>query len=374
MTLLIVCLFAAALSMVAAGAALFAAVWARSGAQKVDDVAGIVIPLLSRVKQKVDPDPMVASVVAAAAAAPPPAIIEPSAELPASSGPLPVIITEDDDERRESAPFVEPDEHSPTIPMAVPEAQAPPAAPAVAEAGGDRTRAEAEQDEADARGAGGGPPLVAGPPTVEPPETGPSRSGARARADGEERPAGYFAPYVVPPEPSAPDTLPPSSALPEAPGSSDALAERRRRAHELGQATERQRQLDARRKREAEEVARKVGLLSEEEAARPSGEGFAMDRPSWEGRTAVHDQVSLQAAMQSPLTLPVPIGHIVPGGAPPARVPPLPSAPAKPRAKADSSPTLTSEGIAPGPRQRFDPRVEPESPVDVTRPHPSGET
>jgi hypothetical protein len=292
---LIASLLAAALSLVAAGAAVFAAVWARSGAQKVDDVAAIVIPLLSRVKQKVDPDPMVASVVAAAAAAPPPAIIEPSAEPPTGAAPLPVIITEDDDERRESAPVVEPDEHSPTIPM-----------------------------------------TLGGPPTVEPPETGPSRSGARARTDGAERAAGYFAPYVVPPEQPAPDTLALSSERREA--DADPRAERRRRAHALGQETERRRQLDARKAREADEIARKVGPLSDEEAARPSGDDFAMDRPSWEGRTAVHERAALDAT---------------------------------PRPKADSSPTLTSAGIAPGPRQRFDPRVEPESPVDVTRPHPS---
>jgi len=241
------------LSLVAAVAAIVAALWARSASQALDGFAALTLPLLARVKQKVDPDPMIASVVAAAAAAPPPAIIEAAAELATGSAPLPVIVTDDEDERRESAPFVEPDEHSPT--------------------------------------------------------------------------------------------------------------------------TERQRQLDARRKREAEEIARKVQPLSEEEAERPSGEGFAMDRPSWEGRTAVHDTVSLQAAVPSPPPLPVPIGRIVPrgaprGGAPPARLPP-PSAPPKPRAKADSSPTLTSEGIVPGPRRRFDPRVEPEAPVDVARPRPS---
>ena len=215
MILLIVCLSAAALSVVAASAAIVAAVWARSGAHKVDDFAAIVLPLLVRLKQKVDPDPMVATVVAAAAAAPSPAIIEraePSAAPPVTAAPLPVIVTEDEDEHRESAPLVEPDEHSPTIPMAAPRSDVTPvAAPVDPEA-----------------------------PAVEPPETGPSRSGERARQDGDERAAGYFTAYVVPTEPPRSD-LPPSSMTQEALGVPDAAAERRRRAHELGQATERQR-------------------------------------------------------------------------------------------------------------------------------------
>jgi hypothetical protein len=297
----------AALSLVAAVAATLAALWARSGAQALDGFAAITLPLLTRLKQRVDPDPMVATVVAAAAAAPPPAIVEratPVTDPPAGAAPLPVIVTEDDDEPRESAPVLEPDEHSPTVPMVGPRSHA------------------------------------------EPPETGPSRSGERVRDDRDERAAGYFTAYVVPPEPPLSD-MDPSSAMKEVAGVTDAAAERRRRAHELGQATERRRQLEARRKREAEQVARQVGVLSEEEAARPSGEDFAMDRPSWEGRTAIHDKASLQSALHTP-----------PAGAP-----------GKPRAKADSSPTLTSQGVAPGDRRRFDPRVEPESCIDVTTPH-----
>jgi hypothetical protein len=328
------------LSLVAAVASTLAAVWARSGAQALDGFAAITLPLLVRMKQKVDPDPMVATVVAAAAAAPPPAIVErvgPVAKPLAGVAPLPVIVTEDDDEPRESAPVVAPDEHSPTVPMAAPRSHA------------------------------------------EPPETGPSRSGERVRDERDERAAGYFTAYVVPPEPPV-SAMAPSSGMNEVADITDAAAERRRRAHELGQATERRRQLEARRKREAELVARQVGVLTEEEAARPSGEDFAMDRPSWEGRTAVHDNALLQAAM-SPPPAGIPLGRLVPsaaaGGA--AEAPPraaelsrpqapAPSPPDKSRARADSSPTLTSQGVVRGPRQRFDPRVEPEGRVEVTRP------
>jgi hypothetical protein len=326
-------------SVVAAVAAILAALWARSVMEALDGLAALTLPMLTRLKQKVDPDPMVATVVAAAS---PPAILEraeAAADSPAGAAPLPVIVTDDDeDEPRESAPVVAPDEHSPTVPMAAPRSHA------------------------------------------EPPETGPSRSGERMREDADERAAGYFTAYVVPPEPPVSDLLP--SVSEEGLGAADAAAERRRRAHDLGQATERRRQLEARRKREAEQVARQVGVLSEEDAARPSGEDFAMDRPSWEGRTAVHDKASLQAAMaQSGAT---PIGRVVPGGAargpgeaprpapyapppPPPRPAPTPP-PGKPRARADSSPTLTSQGVVRGPRPRFDPRAEPESRVDVTSP------
>ena len=71
--------------------------------------------------------------------------------------------------------------------------------------------------------------------------------------------------------------LPPSSMLDDGPRTAEAVADRRRRAHELGQATERRRQVEARKIREAEELARRVGPLSEEGGVRPSGEGFAMD-------------------------------------------------------------------------------------------------
>jgi hypothetical protein len=327
-------------SLVAAAAAILAALWARSVMEALDGLAALTLPLLTRVKQKVDPDPMVATVVAAAAAAPPPAILERAAAAapPAAAAPLPVIVTDDEDEPRESAPVVEPDEHSPTVPMTAPRSHA------------------------------------------EPPETGPSRSGERVREDADERAAGCFTAYVVPPEPPVSDLLP--WVWEAGVGAAAAAAERRRRAHELGQATERRRQLEARRKREAEQVARQVGVLSEEEAARPSGEDFAMDRPSWEGRTAVHDKASLEAAMAQ--TAAAPIGRVVPGGAargpgeaphpapyappPPAPRPAPPPPPGKPRARADSSPTLTSQGVVRGPRQRFDPRAEPESRVDVTSP------
>jgi hypothetical protein len=57
-----------ALSVVAAAAAAFAAVWARSAARKVDDFAGIVIPYLK--------DAPAAAVIAAAAAAPEPSIVQ----------------------------------------------------------------------------------------------------------------------------------------------------------------------------------------------------------------------------------------------------------------------------------------------------------
>jgi hypothetical protein len=329
------------LSLVSAVAAILAALWARSGARALDGFAAITLPLLVRVKHRVDPDPMVETVVAAAAAAPPPAILEraePAAAPPVSAAALPVIVTED--ELRERAPLVEPDEHSPTIPMAAPRSRVTPVAA----------------------------PLGSEPPAGEPPETGPSRSGERARQDGDERAAGYFTAYVVPTEPPRSD-LPPSSMTQEALGVPDAAAERRRRAHELGQATERQRQLDARKKREAEQVARQVGLLSDEEAARPSGEGFAMDRPSWEGRTAVHDQASLQAELAAPAP---PVAAPRPAlASPPAPPPPAPPPPTKPRAKADSSPTLLSEGVIAGPRQRHDPRAEPVSSVDV-RVHGAG--
>jgi hypothetical protein len=366
-------------SVVGAACAAFAAVWARSAVRAVDDFAGIVLPYLSKSSP-------VGAVVAAAAAAPEPTIVQratteppvapvepavpvapavppveptepPVAPVPRSrplpppvphpappdpaepaeppvGAPLPMIVTVDDDEPRESAPLVEPNEHSPTVPMAAP-----------------RSRAE-------------------------PPETGPSRSGERAREDRDERAAGYFTAYVVPTEPPRSD-LPPSSMMQEALGVSDAAAERRRRAHELGQATERQRQLDARKKREAEQVARQVGLLSDEEAARPSGEGFAMDRPSWEGRTAVHDQASVQAALDAATTVvrpplvarpPVAPSRAAPPVAAPHPAlasPPAPLPPSKPRAKADSSPTLLSEGVIEGPRQRHDARAEPVSRVDV---------
>jgi hypothetical protein len=280
------------LSLVAAVAATLAALWARSGAQALDGFAAITLPLLARVKHKVDPDPMVATVVAAAAAAPPPAIVEraePVAEPLAGVAPLPLIVTEDDDEPRESAPLVEPDGRSPTIPMAAPRGEA------------------------------------------EPPETGPSRSGERARDDRDERAAGYFTAYAVPPEPPVSDVAPSSGMIASA-GATDAAAERRRRAHELGQATERRRQLEARKKREAEELARQVGVLSDEEAARPSGEDFAMDRPSFEGRTAVFEKVDVAAVPRPAVALPRP--H-------------------PPRARRDLEVTALSPGVT-----RRDPRAE----------------
>jgi hypothetical protein len=302
------------LSLVAAVGATIAALWARSGAQALDGFAAITLPLLVRLKQKVDPDPA-AAVVAAAAAAPAPAIIEqaqPGAG-PAVAARLPVIVAEDEDELRESTPD-----------------------------------------------------------PVEPPETGPSRSGERARRGDDERPAGYFAPYVVPAEPPAPDTLPPSSTLGPGAAADAAGSERRRRAHELGQATERQRQLDARRQREAEEIARRVLPLSDEDAARPSGEGFAMDRPSWEGQTAVHERAQVEEGLRALPPRPAP--RVVPGGAargrgegrPPGLLPPPPVAalppPRPPRARHDSSPTLLSTGVV-----RPDPRAEPAEGVEQPR-------
>jgi hypothetical protein len=179
------------------------------------------------------------------------------------------------------------------------------------------------------------------PPGEEPAETGPSRSGDRERATIE---AGT--------DDAEPD------------------ADRRLALWRLGQKTERKRQLAERAKREKAETHRRLQPLTDEEAARPSvevrldAEGFAPDRPSWEGATGIYDRAQTDAHLRAVAAGPVPIARIVPVGVVLARqegrpaVPPsahaAPPAPGKPpRAKQDSSPTLPSHGV-----QRLDPRVE----------------
>lgn len=183
------------------------------------------------------------------------------------------------------------------------------------------------------------------------PETGPSRS-----EDRPIRSAAYFLPYVAPPEP------PPSDALSGPIGATPPPFDRRRAAEELGQATERERQLAARKQRETEAVHQAVQPLTEAEASRPSGEGFAMDRPSWEsGATGVYDRSQVEATVAAAAA---PIGRVqrVPSGAVRGRgeerhaSPRTPAAPPRPRppgARPDVEVTQLSEGVA-----RRDPRAE----------------
>lgn len=108
---------------------------------------------------------------------------------------------------------------------------------------------------------------------------------------------------------------------------------------------------------EAEEVHRKVQPLTEAEAARPSSGDLAMDRPSWDGRTAVYDKAQVHAALGGA----VPLARVVPAGAALGR--------GEARAKEDSSPTLASAGVVPGARARHDPRAPPEGAIEEIRAH-----
>ena len=287
-------LAALALASVAAIAALLSAVWSRSGAHKVDALAATVMPLLSRVKQKVDPDATVATVVAAAAAAPPPAIVEPAAPPSVSAVPLPLLRVEEDDERRESAPV-----HAGTLALE--------AAPG-ADGSEDTGRATMKMPAVDAHGAiVRRPPPPPPPPPAPPPP--PDVAAVRRRAEEE---AARF-------------------------GAEDAEAA----------------VLEAREQRQRADAARIAGMV--EEAVRPSVEPDETTHV-YSGRV---DLGKLLPVVPAPRT-PARVGrlmHASPGG------------PAKPpRAKLPSSPTLVSAGIAPGPRQRFDPRVEPDSRIEVTSP------
>ena len=280
-------LAALALSSVAAGAALLAAVWSRSGAHRVDALAATVIPLLSRVKQKVDPEATVATVVAAAAAAPPPAIVEPAAPPSVSAVPLPLIRVDEDDERRESAPV-----HA--GPLAL---EATPGD----EVSEDTGRATMRMPAVDAQGT-----IVRRPPPAPPP---PDVATLRRRAEEE---AARF-------------------------GAEDAEAA----------------VLEAREQRQRAEAARIAEMV--EEAVRPSVEPDETTHV-YSGRV---DLGTLLPVVPAPGTT-ARVGRLVPAS---------PGGPARPpRAKLPSSPTLISAGIAPGPRQRFDPRVEPESRIEVTSP------
>ena len=243
-TTLLGVLIALALMAVAGGAC--AAVWARSAAHKVDDLAAIMLPLLPLL-------PMANPVGAATAAA------DPGTAVAADAGP---------------------DDHSPTVPMPEP----------------------AREEES--------------------PETGPSHE------------AGEFPLYVVP------DTLPPS---PEA-----VVVDRRALSHQLGQKTEHHRQLEARKARQVEEIHLKVQPLTEEEAARPSSGDFAMDRPSWEDKTAVYDKAQVHAALGGavPIAPVAPIARVMPAGAALGR------GEGKPRAKADSPALPSASGGPARPRGR----------------------
>ena len=375
------------LALMAATGGTFAAVWARSSALKVDDLAAIVIPLLARLKQTVDPDPMGAAVVAAGAAPAPP-IVE-RASAPAASFRLPVLaaVTEaEEEERRESAPV-----HALPAPVAglgddasedagratiktparpgddEPYTEAEKAAlraqaEAEAEARSQRrdaavraelARAEAEtrQDEADARWRDGAPSLL---DAVEPPITGPSVSGERARR----------VPIAIPPVDARGAVvvrLPP----PPAPPPPDIAAVRRyieQQAARFGAEDAEDAVREAREQRQRADAARVAAIA--DEALRPSAEP--------EERTKVYSgKVDLGKLLAvPPLTraLPGVAAPVHPAGPrPPSSAPSGASLPpAKPRARADSSPTLTSNGVVRGPRQRFDPRVEPESRVEVT--------
>ena len=168
------------------------------------------------------------------------------------------------------------------------------------------------------------------PAREEPPETGPSHSEACAQGDGDMRPAGEFPLYV------SSDTVPPSAEA--------VVVDRRAAAHELGQRTAHHRQLEARKAREVEEVHRRVQPLTEEEAGRPSGGDFAMNRASWEDKTAVYDKAQVHAALGAVPFAPVaPIARVIPAGAALGRG----EGAGKPRADADS-PTLPSASAAPG--------------------------
>ena len=175
------------------------------------------------------------------------------------------------------------------------------------------------------------------PAREEPAETGPSHSEACAHGDGDMRPAGEFPLYVLS------DTLSPS---PEA-----VVVDRRALSHQLGQKTEHHRQLEARKARQVEEIHLKVQPLTEEEAARPSSGDFAMDRPSWEDKTAVYDKAQVHAALGGavPIARVAPIARVMPAGAALGRG----EGAGKPRAKADS-PTLpsASDPLATRPRGR----------------------